>query len=77
MLRPRQAWDTPQIGWQALAERCLSAIGKLENPPKCLVAIYRTVALKRHSDRRCLPIPMRNMPGAIYEPSTLRKYPVK
>jgi len=56
---------------------CLSAIRQSENPPKYGVAIHCTIVQKRHSDPKCLPIPMRNMPGAIYVPSTLLKHPVK
>jgi len=77
MLRLRQARDTPQVPIPALAEMCLLASRKLENPPKCWVAIHRAIVQKCHSDPRCLPIPMRRMPAAIYEPSTLLKHPVK
>ena len=62
---------------QALATMCLSAMGKSENPHKYRVAICRTNVLKRHSDPRCLPIPTRNMPGAIYVRSTHLKHLVK
>jgi hypothetical protein len=55
---------------------CLSANGKLENPPKCRLAIHCTIVLTHHSDPRCLPIPRRNMPAAIYVPSTLLMHPV-
>ena len=77
MLRYRQARDTLQVPCQALAEMCLSAIGKLENPPKCRLAVYPTIVQKRHSDPRCLPLPISSMPATIYEPSMLLKHPVK
>jgi len=77
MLHLRQALDSPQVSWPALAEMCLSAIGKSENPPKYWVVIHCTMVLNGHSDPRCLPIPMRNMAATIYEPSTLLKHPMK
>jgi len=77
MLRLPQARDTLQVPWQASAEMCLSAIRKLENPPKCRVAIYCTIVQKRHSDPWWIPLPMRSMPAAIYELSMLLKHPVK
>jgi len=52
-------------------------MGKSENPPKYRVAIHWTIVLKRYTDPRCLPIPMGNMPGTIYVPSTHLKHPVK
>ena len=77
MRRLRQARDTAQIHEPALAEFSLSAIGKSENPPKYRVAIHCTIVLKCHSDPRCLPIPMVNMPAAMHEPSILLRHPVK
>jgi len=77
MLRLRQARDTPQLCWHALAEMCLWAIGQSENPPKYRVAIHCIIVLECHSNARRLPTPMRNMPAAIWEPSTLLKHPVK
>jgi len=56
---------------------CLSAIRNLEVPSRCRVAIYRTIVLKCHFDRQCIPIPMTSMPAAIFIPSTLLKHSVK
>jgi len=77
MLCLGQVRDSPQVHWQELAELCLLAIRKSVNPPKYSVAIHRTIVLKRHSDVRCLPIPISNMAAAIYVPSTLLKHFVK
>jgi len=76
MLCLRQARDSPQVPWPALAEMCLSPIRKLEYPPKCPVAIHCTIAQKHHSNLRCLPIPMGSMPATICEPSMLLMHPV-
>jgi len=32
-------WNAPQVNWKALADMCLSTIRKLDNQPKCRVAI--------------------------------------
>jgi len=77
MLRFRQVRDTPEVCGHALAELCLSAIGKSKNPPKYRLAIRCTIVQKRHSDPRCLPIPMRHMPAAIYVRFMLLEHPMK
>jgi len=43
----------------------------------CRVASHCTIVQKFHSETWCLPIPMRSIPAAIDEPSTLLKHPVK
>jgi len=77
MLRLSQIRETPLLYRQAMSEMCLSAIGNMEHPPKYRVTINHTVMPKCHSDLRYLPIPMRNIPAAIYIPSTLLKHLVK
>jgi len=74
---PGQVWDTPQVRWQALAERSLSAIRKLENPPKYRVAIHRTIVQKSCSHPLCLLALTKNMLVTIYKPSMLLKHHAK
>jgi hypothetical protein len=74
MLHLCQVHDTPQVHWPALAEMCLSAIGKLENPPKYRMAFQSTIVLRRHSNPWCLSIPMKNIPAAINVPCTPQKH---
>jgi len=76
MLPLRQVLDSLQVSFQQLAEMCLTAMGKSDNPPTCRVCAHNSIVRKHHSDPLSLPIPLKNMPATMYVPSTLLTHPV-